>query len=68
VLVALLLALLGALVAMVRPAARPRCVCTEEGMRPGHWCRATPEEVRRCDRARDLYVELGVVLAVREAQ
>jgi hypothetical protein len=60
--------LLWGLLSLIRPAARPRCVCTEDGMQPGPWCRATPEEVGRCDRARDLYTELGVVLAVREGR
>lgn len=62
-LVILALLLVGAIVSIFRPAARPRCVCTEEGMRPGWACRATPEEVRRCDRERGLYFLLRVVLA-----
>lgn len=62
-LVILALLLVGAIVSIFRPAARPRCVCTEEGMRPGWDCRASPAEVRDCERERGLYRLLGIVLA-----
>lgn len=62
-LVILALLLVGAIVSIFRPAARPRCVCTEEWMRPGWACRASPAEVRACERERGLYRLLRAVLA-----